>query len=61
MRGGLTEEEAFPQFEEFEVGEGAGGGQVELEGGEGFFAGWAVWMNGLLVEWFLRGIWLSLE
>ena len=38
-----TEEEAFPDFEELEGGEGAAGAEVGLEGGEGFFAGWTVY------------------
>lgn len=42
MWEGQTEEEGFPDFEEFEGGECVGGGKVGAEGGEGFFAGWAV-------------------
>ena len=38
-----TVEEAFPYLEEVCVGEGAVGGEVGLEGGKGFFAGWFIW------------------
>ena len=41
------EEEALPDFEEVEVGKGAGGGEVGGQGLEGFFAGGAIcWMEG---------------
>ena len=48
-RGGYmrTEEEAFPDFEELGGGEGAAGAEVGLEGGEGFFAGWTIWLGGV--------------
>lgn len=50
MCGKRTEEETFPDFEEFEFCEGSAGVEVDLERGEGFFADWAVCENGISEE-----------
>ena len=38
-----TIEETFPYLEEICVGEDPVWGEVGLEGGKGFFAGWFIW------------------
>ena len=49
IKGGeCTEEEAFPDLEKLDSGEGAAGAEVGCQGGESFFSGWAVCWMGLL-------------